>query len=146
MALIFKSRINILNTIISSLDLLLLIISGSFLIYKGNLESIWISLFGFFLLFIGTLQFITYVKFFHLSEEELKIRFPLKFFSRIHSFKLSDIREVNFAKGLRSPFITIRKNGSYEEDTFGLNFYDSDIEKLIAELNKLGIKTTRKNI
>ena len=146
MVLKFKSRINILNTIISSLDLLILIISGSFLIYKGNSGSIWIYVFGIFLLFIGFIQFSKNLFFLYLTDEELKIIRPFKVFNSDHSFALSEISEVTFNKGFKSPFMTIRKINSYDENPFVINFSSSEMEKLIAELNNLGVKTIRNNI
>lgn len=144
--ILYKSRISILNIIISSLDLLCLIISGSFLIYKGKFESIWASSFGILLLLIGFYQFTSYIKIFYLSKDELTIRFPFKFFNSNSNYKLTEITQVNFKKGFKSPFVTIQKINSNYEDTFAINFYNSDIEKFIIALNKLGIKTTRKNI
>ena len=146
MSLKFKPRISILKTIIPSLDLLILIISGSFLIYKGNSESIWIYLFVILLFFLGLLQFSKNLFFLYLTDKELKIIRPFKVFNSDHSFTLSEIREITFNKGFKSPFMTIRKINSYDENPFVINFYNSEMEKLIAELNKLGIKTTRKNI
>jgi hypothetical protein len=146
MSLKYKSRISILKTIISSLDLLLLIISGSFLIYKGNSVSVWIYVFGILLLFLGLLQFSKNLFFLYLNDKELKIIRPFKVFNSNHSFTLSEIREVTFNKGFKSPFMTIRKINSYDENPFVINFSDSEMEKLIAELNNLGVKTIRNNI
>jgi hypothetical protein len=42
--------------------------------------------------------------------------------------------------------MTIRKINSYDENPFVINFSDSEMEKLIAELNNLGVKTIRNNI
>ncbi|MFC6098264.1 hypothetical protein ACFPVY_16555 [Flavobacterium qiangtangense] len=146
MSLKYKSRISILKTIISSLDLLLLIISGSFLIYKGNSVSVWIYVFGILLLFLALLQFSKNLFFLYLTDKELKIIRPFKVFNSNQSFTLSEIREVTFNKGFKSPFMTIRKINSYDENPFVINFSDSEMEKLIAELNNLGVKTIRNNI
>jgi len=146
MTLKFKSRISIPNLIISSLDLSLLIISGSFLIYKANIESIWISVFGILLLFVGFFQFTTYIFFFNLSEETLQIRFPIKLYNSCHNFKLNEIKEITFSKNFRSPLITIHKINSFDDNSFIINFPESDIHKFIIELNNLGIKTNRKDI
>lgn len=146
MSLKFKSRISILKTLIPSLDILILIISGSILINNGNSVSVWIYVFGILLLFLGLFQFSKNLFFLYLTDKELKIKRPFKVFNSDHSFTLSEIKEITFNKGFKSPFMTIRKINSYDENPFVINFSNSEMEKLIAELNKLGIKTTRKNI
>lgn len=145
MGLRFKSRISIPITIISSLDLLILMISGLFLIYKSIAESDWICALGIFLLSLGYIQFINYINIFYLSEKKLQVRFPLRFFNSNHIYKIKDINEITFCKGFKSPFIVIRKNNTYDEDTFRINFRNSEINNFIAELKNLGINTIRKD-
>lgn len=144
MTLKVKIQPQIIQTVASSLDFLVLFICGIMLVVISKFESISFLIFGICIIIFGLIQFISHSKTFYLYENELIVKYPLSFnLKKDIIIKLNKIEQINFKRG-RGPYIVINLKNS--ERIFRINMSEKDIDIFVSQLNKLGIKTNRNNI
>jgi len=144
MTLKIKIQPEITRAIASSLDFLILLACGVIFILISKFESVGFIIFGILVIIFGIMQFVKNLNAFYLYENELIIKYPLTFTSKTNFIiKLNKIQQINFKRG-RNPYMEVNLRGS--KKIFNIDMSEKDINNFIIELNKLDIKTFRKNL
>lgn len=148
MNLRYKTKIDIFQTLILTIELVVVLIFGISILLKNIHKANGLMLFGIGAIIICVIQIMRVVKRFDLYDETLIITRPLSMTSKTDTvLKLNDIKEIifrNISGRFGGPVIII--DSAVMTETYNMNFSKNDIDQFELELNNLGVKTIRDNI
>lgn len=151
MKLLYKTKIDFLQTLLLIADVLLVLIAFGIILFKQIINNVEKSneliIFSSILITICIIQIIRIVKVFELYDEVMVLKRPLSFTSKTEIIiKIEDIKEIIFRKlKLNNGTVLIIDSKNLYE-TYTMNFVKIEIDSFENELIKLGVKTVRDNI
>ncbi len=148
MELRYKTKIDILQTSILTIQLFAVLNFGILIFFKNMHKANGLMFFGIVSIILSTIQIMRVVKRFELYDKTLIISRPLSMTSKTNTvLKLTEIKEIifrNVSGRYGGPVIIV--DSSVMTETYRMNFSKNEINEFEKELNKVGVKTIRDRI
>jgi hypothetical protein len=148
MNLRFKTKIDIFQTSLLTIELIAILVVGLIVIAKNAYISRNMMIVGIIMVLLSAIQIMRVVKRFEVYDEALVIKRPLSMTSKTDTiFKINQIKEIvfrNITGRFGGPVIIVYS--SVMDETYRINFPKNSIDEFVSQLNELGIKTVRDNI